>query len=109
MTKPIPLEKRELANLEALYDDLVKNRFLPTLKEYSGMAAEALALQVAIYRKRFATKYKVRVMPRALTFSARSSLVDFEALLLQLEQQEIKVTEIIYDPARTEFYIYAAV
>jgi len=109
MTNTKPLDKQKLEDLEATYEALVRDRFLPTLKEYSGMAAEALALQVAIYKKRLGKLYKLREMPRVITFSARSSLADFNGLLVELDKMAIKVTEIIYDPARQEFFIYAAV
>lgn len=105
---PKDLNHLPLEELRHRYDTLYREKFGPTLTSYTEMAAEALALQVAIYRKRLAAELgvKVRVQPRALAFSARESVGAFHNMLAALKEQKIKVSEVIYDPARHEFHLF---
>jgi len=106
ITPPKP-DRRTLGQLEDLYRSLYRDRLGPTLADYSAMAAEALALQVAIYTKRLAELCQVRTLPRALCFCARSSMADFDALMEEIKAKQINVVEILHDPVRQEFHLFA--
>ena len=105
---PKDLNHLPLEELRQRYDTLYREKFAPTLASYTEMAAEALALQIAIYRKRLAAELgvKVKTQPRVLVFSARESPAALNKMLITLQEQQVKVSEVIYDPARHEFHLF---
>ena len=105
ITPPPDLSGLTLAELQSRYDLLYREKFAPTLRSYSAMAAEALALQVAIYKWQLAG-FGLRTLPKILTFHGKESPGAFNKMILTLQEQNITVTEVIYDPARQEFHLF---
>jgi len=98
----------ELAKLEA-ERKAIYEKFTPTLREYTQMATEVLALQVQIYTLRFAQEFPDAhhvERPRITSFSAKELPVGFEAMLTLLKKQKVDVADVVYDPTRAEFILY---
>jgi hypothetical protein len=98
-----------IGHLEARYAEIYRS-LAPTIKEYTRMAAEALELQTKIYKHHLQRAFPSATLsdkPRALTFSARESPDSFRQMLATLQEKKLNVTDIVFDPARHEFQIYA--
>jgi hypothetical protein len=104
-----PSTEPTMADLEAKCAEIYR-QFMPTLREYTRLAGEALAIQIEIYSRRLA-EIRPAVhskLARVVTFSAKDSPASFEAMLSALTEKKIAIESVIFDPARAEFHLFAA-
>lgn len=109
----LPPPDRHLDRLSELIAEHRKlyEAFLPTLNTYQDMAKRALELQVEIFNHRFAQAFpEAAATSRSLVTSitARETPQHLEKLLAEFERQDIKITEIVYDPRTFVFHLFSS-
>jgi len=97
--------------LQELEDDHHKlyQAFLPTLEHYQEMAKKALDLQTAIFIERVFRDLDCVVKERHLVIavSARETPAKFKQVMEEIKKNQVKVTEVIYDPRTFNFLLFA--
>lgn len=85
--------------------------FLPTLSAYGEMAKRALELQIKICEERFKEAYPEAVFataPLIAQFSARETPAKLGTVLAALEEKQIEVARVSYDPQSFTYSLYGA-
>ncbi len=101
------MKSPKLEDLEREHKELYE-QFLPTLEQYQSLAKRALELQIEIFKRRLCLAVCPEIKERHLVtqVSARLTPAQLERVIAELEKNEVRISEIVYDTRTFEFYLF---
>lgn len=80
-------------------------------RDLADKAAETGRVQLDLYWQTLLARFGpiLRERGRVATFNARESRANFQKFLDTLDEAQVRVTEIIFDPVRSDFHVFAEV